>query len=247
MNKFLIAALSGILVLTMVGAFFFTRNEAEKNTLLRTENLKTASDAQAEIKKLKEEIKTEHAKNLENQQKLLEQITQVTKEKEKLSSDKEELNKRFSNEQKMSIVVNEDTNRLRTELDTLRKHDKEEISRLTESSKKTRQNYEARILSLEEQAAKAKSRVNSEAERYHYNLGVIYTQNKEFDSAVNEFKTALAFNPKNAKALYNLGIIFDDYFKDKENARYYYRSFLELDPTSDDAESVKEWLANLNK
>lgn len=247
MNKFLIAALSGILVLTMAGALLITRNEAEKNTLLRTENLKTASEAQTEIRKLKEEIKTEHDKNLDNQQKLLEQIAGVTKEKEKLVSGTEELNKRFSNEQKMSIVVNEDINKLRTELDTLKKHDKEEINRLTESSKKAKQNYEARILSLEEQAAKAKGRINSEAERYHYNLGVIYTQNKEFDSAVNEFKTALAFNPKNTKAIYNLGIIFDDYFKDKENARYYYRSFLELDPSSDDAESVKEWLANLSR
>jgi len=81
----------------------------------------------------------------------------------------------------------------------------------------------------------------------HYNLGVVYTQNKEFDSAVAEFKTALSYNPKNALAHYNLGIIYDDYFKDKENARYHYSSFLELSPDSDDAESVKEWLADLDK
>ena len=247
MNKSIVLVVGGLLALGTASSVILYRGEVQKTELLRRENIKTGGEAQAEIKKLKEDISKEREKNLADNQKLVDQLNRFLNGKEKAQQELERLKKSFSEEKELSVVVNEDLNKLRAEVAKLRKDKEETLARLEESSKKKKQTYETRILSLEAQLAKAKSRLTAEAERYHYNLGVVCTQNKDFDSAVSEFKTAVGYNPKNVQAHYNLGIIFDDYFKDKENARFHYRRFLELEPNSDDAESVKEWLANLDK
>jgi tetratricopeptide (TPR) repeat protein len=144
-------------------------------------------------------------------------------------------------------VASEDLGKARKQLDGLIKENQVKVANVETTARKKQQNYEARILSLEAQLAKAKERINADADRYHYNLGVLYTQNKDYDSAIGEFKMALGFNPKDAQAHYNLGIIYDDFYKDKENAKYHYRNYLELAPASDDADAVKEWLADMSK
>lgn len=247
LNKFLTWFIGGILIFGAVAAFILYRAETDKNTVLRSEGLKTLQEAQVEVKKLNSQVEEQQKKNLEDKQKLLDQMTASLKERDNAVREAEGLKKSFYQERELSLVANDDLDKLRSEVAKLKKESREGIASLENSVKKKKQVYETRILSLEAQLEKAKARLNSEAARYHYNLGVVYTQNKDFDSAVTELKTALGFNPNNAQAHYNLGIIYDDYFKDKENAKYHYRTFLELKPTSDDAESVKEWLDALNK
>jgi tetratricopeptide (TPR) repeat protein len=247
MNKFLILLGVGILILGAVVGFVLYTTEAQRNTLLRSENSKTIEEAQTEIKKIKADLKAERDKNLDEKKKLLDEATEASKEKDEAVKEKQDLEKRLVRERETSLAAGDDLTKLQAELPKIKKESREEIAHLQEAFKKKGQAYEARILSAEAQVEKTKKRLSTEAERYHYNLGVVYTQNKDYDNAVAEFKTALAYNPKNAQAYYNLGILFDDYFKDKENAKYYYRTFLDLQPTSDDAEAVKEWLANLDK
>ncbi len=247
MRKSIVFIVCGLLGLVAAGAAILYWGEVQKAELLRREQAKSNEDAGTEIKRLRDEIAREREKNLADSQKLLEQFNQATKDRDKALQEAQELKKRFTDEREMSAVANEDLNKLRIEVARLRKEKEEAAARLNEGLKKQKQAYDTRVLSLEAALAKAQDRLRQESERYHYNLGVVHTQNKEFDSAVSEFKTALAHNPRNAQAYYNLGIIFDDYFKDKENARYNYRRFLELEPNSDDAESVKEWLADLEK
>ena len=247
MMKFIAIAVSGILAIAALASGLLYKSEADKNNLLRTENLKTAEEAQVELKKLKEDVKKERDKSLDDKQKLLDQMNQLSKEKDKAVKDAEEVKKSVLKEREISLVTGDDLEKLRKEVAVIAREGKDSIKQLEESFKKKQQSYETRILSSEAQLAKAKAKINSEADRYHYNLGVVYTQNKDFDSAVKEFKTALGYNPKNALAHYNLGIIYDDYFKDRENSKYHYRNYLELAPDSDDAAAVKEWLANLDK
>lgn len=247
MNKFIAIAIIGILLIGMAGVGLLYKNEVDKNMVLRSENLKTGEEAQGEVNRLKEEFKKEKDGNLEDKKKLLDQMTACFEEKEKAVKELVDVKKSVLKEREFSLVANDDLELLRREVAVLRKESREGIGKLEDSFKKKKQLYETRILSLEAQLAKSKDRSGADAQRYHYNLGVLYTQNKDFDAAVTEFKACLSENPKNAQAHYNLGIIFDDYFKDKENARYHYRTFLELAPTSDDAESVKEWLKNLDR
>jgi tetratricopeptide (TPR) repeat protein len=245
MSKIFFIAVIGILFMTTVAGFALYVSESEKNRLQRTEILKTSEEAQEEVKKLKSEVKKEKESGQEDKQKVLDQITAFSQEKDAALKDVERFKKELEQERSFSVNTNEDISKLRQAIARLRSQNKGGIAELEELFKKKLRSYEARILSLEAQLAKSKDRFTQEADRYHYNLGVIYTQTKDFEQAVREYKKAIEFNPRNAKAHYNLGIIYDDYFKDKANAKVHYRDFLSLDPISDDADTVREWLANL--
>lgn len=247
-KNFIWFGLIGILLVLAAMAGLLYKSESDKNALLRNENMKTAQEAQSEIRRLKEELKKVKSSTVDDKQKLLDQMTRFSKEKDEAVKKLKDLEKRLLEERELSLVANDDLDKIRTELIKFGNESKDNMRGLEQSFRRKQQSYEARILSLEAELEKAKSRVTSESSRYHYNLGVVSTQNKDFESAVKEFKTSLGFSPQNASAHYNLGIIYEDYFKDKKNARFHYQQFLELSPQdSDDAVAVKEWLENLER
>ncbi len=246
MTKFVLVFAIVVLSIGIIVLGIMYRLEVSKNTLVRLESSKISDESQAEVAAIKEELKKAKENYLKDNKRLLDQMTEASNEKAALEKEINKLKESAKKERALSLLANEDAAKLRKQLVALKRDSLNEFERLEKSIKRIKQAYDTRVLSLEAQVAKSKARYTSEAERYHYNLGVVYAQNKEYDSAVTEFKTVLGFNPKNALAHFNLGIIYDDYFKDKDNASYHYRSFLELSPASDDAESVREWLANLN-
>jgi len=246
MNKTVIFGVGGVLALAFGVVVILYISEMEKNTLLRTETVKTSEEASKEVTKIEEEARREKKKNLEEKEKLVAQMNEFSRERDAAEREAEDLQKRFQEEREFSTTANKDLNALEAEVAKLRRENKESIIAFDTGFKKKKQEYESRILSAEAELDKVKKRLSNEAERYHYNLGVLYTQNKDYETAVAEFKKTLGYNPNAARAHYNLGILFDDYFKDKENARYHYRAFLELQSNSDDTESVREWLKNLD-
>lgn len=76
----------------------------------------------------------------------------------------------------------------------------------------------------------------------HYNLGVFYAKEMNYDRALEEFKKAIDINPNDAKAQYNLGYIYAEHRQDRKKAEYYFRNFLGLDPNDPNADSVKSYL-----
>lgn len=246
MNKIIIGVVMIMLVFVVVTSLVLYSTELDRSKLLRSETLKTAEAAKKEIEDARQALKEEEQKISQEKKKLSDQLDSATREKEDAIKDKKKFAQFFYDERKMSLTSSEDVETLRDELTSLKKQSRQEIILSQEGFKIKKQDYDTRLLSLESQLEKARKRLTSESDRYHYNLGVLYTQNKDYDVAVSEFKAALGYNEKDAQAHYNLAIIFDDYFHDVENAKYHYRRFLELDPTSDDAQSVKEWLAVLD-
>lgn len=246
MNKVIIAVVMVMLIFVTATSLILYSGELNKIKVLRVEVHKTADEAKKEVESARKELKDERQKNSEERKKLLDQATQSVKERDEAIKEKGKFVEDYVNERKMSLTTGEDVDTLRDEIATLKKQSRQEIILLQEGFKKKKQDYDTKLLSLEAQLDKARERLVDEADRYHYNLGVLYAQTKDFDLAIGEFKDALAYNPNNAMAHYNLGVIFDDYFKDSKNAKYHYRRFLELNPTSDDTESVKEWLACLD-
>ncbi len=62
--------------------------------------------------------------------------------------------------------------------------------------------------------------------KIHYNLGIIYAKNKNYDLAIEELKEALNGNHNVKKdALYNLIIIYGKYLKNSDIAYFYYDQF----------------------
>ncbi len=62
----------------------------------------------------------------------------------------------------------------------------------------------------------------------HYNLGVFYTQNKEYNRAVAEFEKAIELNPEDALAHFNLGFIYAEHFENRPKAIERFNQYLKL-------------------
>jgi tetratricopeptide (TPR) repeat protein len=78
----------------------------------------------------------------------------------------------------------------------------------------------------------------------HYNLGVFYAGEMNYDRAIEEFKKAVDINPNDAKAQYNLGYIYAEQRQDRKKAEYYFRNFLGLAPDDPNADQVKNYLVS---
>lgn len=77
----------------------------------------------------------------------------------------------------------------------------------------------------------------------HYNLGVFYTKNKDYDRAVAEFEQCIAINPNDAPAHFNLGYIYSEYLVNRKKAMENFRHFLRLAKSDDpDVDWVKKYL-----
>ncbi|MDD5020467.1 MAG: tetratricopeptide repeat protein [Candidatus Omnitrophica bacterium] len=246
-NKLLLPAMTAAAALIAVVAFIFWGAEARKNSILKNENVKTIQEVQKELEINRAELKELAEAHLKEKNKLLSEMQLLSLERDSAVSDVEMLKEKASSEADICKSSTQDVDTLSKELARVRKERSGIAAKLEAGFKRQKTNYETRILSLESQLTKAKSRLSREAEKYHYNLGAVYTRDKDYENAVKEFNSVLSYNPNDAKTHYNLGIIYDDYFKNKEKARYHYRAFLDLQPESDDAESVREWLAELER
>jgi len=77
----------------------------------------------------------------------------------------------------------------------------------------------------------------------HYNLGVFYTKNKEYDRAVAEFEKCIEINPNDAFAQFNLGYIYSEYLVNRKMAMEHFRHYLRLAKSDDpDVDWVKKYM-----
>jgi len=77
----------------------------------------------------------------------------------------------------------------------------------------------------------------------HYNLGVFYTQNKEYSRAIAELEKAIELNPDDPYAHYNLGYIYAEYLVNRQKAIEHFRQFLRLAKSDDkDVDWVKKYI-----
>ncbi len=77
----------------------------------------------------------------------------------------------------------------------------------------------------------------------HYNLGVFYTKNKEYQRAIAEFEKTIDLNPDDPYAHYNLGYIYAEYVLNRPKAMEHFRKFLSLVKSDDkDVDWVKKYI-----
>lgn len=70
----------------------------------------------------------------------------------------------------------------------------------------------------------------------HYNLGVFYMKNKEYQRAVMEFEKAIYLRPDDAHAHFNLGFIYSEHLLDRPKAIEHFQWFLKY-ATKDDKDT----------
>jgi len=112
--------------------------------------------------------------------------------------------------------------------------------------KKERKFFEKQLDNLPKRftgMAKENEILKKETGDMHYNLGVFYAGEMNYDRALEEFKKAVDINPNDAKAQYNLGYIYAEHRQDWKKAEYYFRNFLGLAPDDPKANEAKSYLA----
>ncbi len=77
----------------------------------------------------------------------------------------------------------------------------------------------------------------------HYNLGVFYTERKQYSRAVAEYEKALELTPDDIYAHFNLGYIYAEYEVNREKATEHFRHYLRLAKEDDkDVDWVRKYL-----
>jgi len=77
----------------------------------------------------------------------------------------------------------------------------------------------------------------------HYNLGVFYTNQKDYSRAIAEFEKALELTPDDPYVRFNLGYIYAEYLVNRPKALEHFRQYLRYaKPDDKDADWVKKYI-----
>ena len=71
------------------------------------------------------------------------------------------------------------------------------------------------------------------------NVALVYLEKGAYKKALKGFREALQLMPGNAEVCFNIALVYLKGFKDKENALYYLKRSLQLDPHHSRAELAK--------
>jgi hypothetical protein len=184
------------------------------------QNMQLEVKRQRESEKLEALQKVKQDANegaLRDQKKLSQEIQAKEKEFQKALKQKDEAIRELTVELHKS---RENENRLKAEL--------KKSGEKKEKPQKEFREWNAKVQELSQDAATA-----------HYNLGVLYMRSGQHKNAVAEFKYALATNPSDASAHYNLAVILDAFLGDPKGAVEHYEAYMRLQPKAEDFQKVQ--------
>jgi len=95
---------------------------------------------------------------------------------------------------------------------------------------------------IKDMAAQNQILVKETAEM-HYNMGVFFTDNKQFPQAEREYLRALEFDPNNLKVHYNLGYLYAEDMDKHDKAMFHLEKYLQIDPNSKESETIRSYIA----
>lgn len=77
--------------------------------------------------------------------------------------------------------------------------------------------------------------------------GVVLRELGQFQQAKEQYIAALACNPNDVMAIYNLGVLSDLYMHDEASALAYYQQYLQTQSPEKQEETVKSWVVDLKR
>jgi tetratricopeptide (TPR) repeat protein len=142
-------------------------------------------------------------------------------------------------------VITKENDRLKKMVETY----ESELEGLDEQNKKTSETLKELQDTITKNSSCADegemARISKELADTHYNLGVIYQSQSQYDQAELEYKKVLAIKPDDADAIYNLAVIYDSYKTDPASAVYYYKKYLDLNPRAADSDQISRRIDKL--
>jgi len=156
----------------------------------------------------------------------------------RLETEKEKLQSAIDESKKALTKKEDELEKAKISLDRLEKKVIQEGSSRKNIYEKESTELKSKISSLEETLKKERG-------LYHYNLAVAFTQAKLFDEAIDAYEKSLSFDPNNADAHYNLGLLYTSARGIPERALEHYQAYLKLKPDAEDKDEVLAWIEKL--
>mgnify|MGYP001294606230 CR=1 FL=1 len=170
-----------------------------------------------------------------------------------------ELNKKIGDLQKEKTAIQNSAKRKELEFDQLRQQkanfDSESSSlktelkdcqqSLAEATRKNKRMWEElqNVPKKVTELARQNKLLIAQTVDMHYNLGIFYSKNKQFDRAAIEFEKVVEIDPNHAYAQFNLGYIYAEYLVNRQKASKHFRYYLGLAKGDDrDVDWVKKYL-----
>ncbi len=215
-----------------------TEFEAKMNTLAQTMKDNTPEKIQqlnADRNRLEEENKSMSKKMMENQ-KLISELKEKAapfeldrEEISRLRAENKEMQKRMKYvgelEKRQQQLIKENAEN-REKLEVLKAKFKDAVPGLAK-------------------AGRISQKMMRENADMHYNLGTIFLNNKQYREAIKEYEQVLELRPNDPETHYNLGVLYDDYQRDRDKALYHYQKYLAVNPKAPDAKKVESYILSL--
>lgn len=215
------------------------------------EELSKLQEAQKEIIQERDYAKSayEKAKKDNTIKELKSEIAKLQKEKDGkiaiLQKDKNAIELSFKQAQRETAQLREKSSKLGQDVERLDAQLKEYKMNYAKAEKKNRA-LESEIKNMPKkftELARQNKRLIRETSEMHYNLGVFYTKNKEYERAISEFEKVVEITPDDAYAHFNLGYIYAEYLVNRKRAIENFRHYLRLAKSTDkDIDWAKKYL-----
>lgn len=229
---YLIATIALAIILIILSVYFIIHSNKLKNQIGQTNSL---------LQKIESELSStieEKDRISKANEKLQADSLSYLAINAKLSDEKEQLNKKLENAQR--ILETKEANLQRAQR-RLAEIEKMAVSAKTHQDEKLAREKRA----LEKKIIKSAKEIKKERSLYHYNLGVAYAQAKLYSEAIEEYEKSTKFDPQNSDTYYNLGVLYETIEADAEKAIENFRKYLELNPAPEDVDDVRERIKRL--
>ncbi|MFH1460101.1 MAG: tetratricopeptide repeat protein [Candidatus Omnitrophota bacterium] len=222
--------LSILLIICLAcGIFLFLQSKELQIKILQDEQIQ---------EKIKKDLEAEESKN-----------DKIKKENATLKAESIKIINLKNEAEKNSKNFQEEYARIEKEL-VEKDAQMEELFKLYEAYEKSDKTADTEALTkkvdqLTQEIKKLKQISAKEKSIFYYNLGVVYTQAKFYEQAIEAYQKSLDIDKNNPEANFNLGLIYQNFKKMPEIATVYYCKYLELNPKAKDKQKVKDWLDNI--
>lgn len=218
----LLIFIAGLLAISIIS---FGKTKTLGSQLDNTKQLLRRTDE--EVKR----VQAEKEKMAKDNEKLQADAASYMEINNGLQKEKEELDNKLIKAGKMIKAKEEGLKKANLKLEEVEKKIAKEQTGTQENLVKEKKELEEKMRSLEETLQKERA-------LFHYNLAVNYARSGLYDEAVEAYEKSLTYDPKNADAHYNLGLLYGNFKTDGQKAILHYRKYLELKPNADDREEV---------
>lgn len=227
------------------------KRDLENSLFSRGAEIKELQEAQAHISGERDELRAAYEKSRKDTtiRELRDEISSLQKEKggqiAKLQKENKDAESGLRQAQKDVAQLKDQKSKLNKEAEDLSAELKNYKINYAKAQKKNKA-LEEEIKNMPKkftELARQNKVLIRDTSQMHYNLGVFYTKNKEYDRAVAEFEKVIEITPDDAYAHFNLGYIYAEYLVNRKKAIENFRHYLRLAKSDDqDVDWVRKYL-----